>query len=102
MHGVGLFFILKSIIDVPFILFWLIPGIVSVSIVLGMVVLISPGGLGVREGLIVLLLSPFVVSSMGIIFSVIARLLLSLVELVLAGFFEIIVKRKKIFRLMSR
>jgi len=102
IHGIGLFFLLKAIIDVPFVLFWLLPGIVSLSIVLGMLVLISPGGLGIREGIIVLLLSPFVVGSVAVVFSILARLLLSVVEAVLAGLFELIVKRKKIFRLLSR
>lgn len=102
IHGIGLFFLLKSIIEIPFVLFWLIPGIVSASIVFGMIVLLAPGGLGIREGLIVLLLSPFVISNIAILFSVLARLLLSVVEVILLGIFYIVKKRKKIIRFLFK
>jgi glycosyltransferase 2 family protein len=87
--GIGTFFLLISFIQVPISLIYILPGILALSIVLGMLMILSPGGLGIREGLLVLLLTPYMPVELAILFSLISRILLTLIEAGLALYFEI-------------
>jgi len=87
--GIGTFFLLISFIQAPLSLIIILPGIFALSIVLGMLMILSPGGLGIREGLIVLFLTPYMPVELAILFSLISRILLTLIEAGLALYFEI-------------
>jgi uncharacterized membrane protein YbhN (UPF0104 family) len=66
-----------SIQDAPF-----IGGIFALSLVIGWVVIIAPGGLGVREGALAILLSPLFSPALGNVIALASRLWLTGVELV--------------------
>jgi glycosyltransferase 2 family protein len=102
IQGIAIYLFAKSIIEIPSELFIVIPGIFSISIVLGMVILIAPGGLGIREGLIVLLLTPFISAGPAIMLSLTSRILLTVSETGLALLFEILNKKNKIKNLIYK
>ena len=89
IQGIGMYLFAKSFLPTSPLLIYIIPGVYALSIVLGMLMIIAPGGLGIREGLIVLLLAPFMPTTLIILFSLTSRILLTLIEIVLAIIFEI-------------
>ncbi len=61
-------------------------GITLISWFLGFVSFLTPSGLGVREGIVVLLASPYLSTTDAIVYAVVSRVVLTLLELiVLAG-----------------
>lgn len=61
-------------------------GITLLSWFLGFVSFITPSGLGVREGIVVLLAIPYLTTTDAIVFSVVSRVILTFIELIiLAG-----------------
>ncbi len=63
-----------------------IPMVISISVLagtLGFLAFFSPAGLGVREGVYLLLLSPFIGSEMAVLTAVCLRLLQTLIDLVM-------------------
>ncbi len=84
--GHSLFFIIKSIYpQIAYSLIFIISGIFAASWALGYISFLTPGGLGVREGIMVLLLYPYLPNALATIVPIIIRLLTILTELVLAA-----------------
>ncbi len=85
LHGLAFFIILNSFSQLNFELYPIVTGAYYLASLVGVIAIFSPGGLGVREGVLFILL-PLVVNSQIVVISVILMRLLSLSsELLLAG-----------------
>jgi hypothetical protein len=84
-YGCAFFFTVRSLyaIDVSHVL--LLSGSLAVAWVGGMVSFIAPNGLGVREGLLVLLLAPVIPAPQAMAAALVFRLLSTVVELSFGG-----------------
>jgi len=69
-------------------------GIYVFSVVVGVVSVISPGGLGVREGVLSVLLSAYMPTHTAIYISIVSRIWFTLVELGMVLFFLLWRKQK--------
>lgn len=68
------FFLLKSLADVPFQFYFSFVSIAAFTFIAGMLVVISPSGIGVREGLFFLFLKPFIGAPLALAFTATSRL----------------------------
>jgi len=81
LFGLGFFFVIRSLTNLSV---FYIPHMISIFIVsylVGFLSMITPGGLGVREGLLAALLTPYVSMPVAIMVAFIARLWLTAAEL---------------------
>ncbi len=83
--GVGFFCLVNSIISFPFSRLFLVAGFYILASVLGLVVFFAPGGLGIREGILVLFLKNYLLVDTSILISVLARIWSILGELIAVG-----------------
>ncbi|MBT3985321.1 flippase-like domain-containing protein [archaeon] len=90
IDAMAIYFLFRSITPLPYDIIYVLPGIVGISTVAGVLAIVAPGGVGVREGALVLLLSPFVGAPMAILLSLVSRLWYVIAEVLFAGFFGII------------
>lgn len=81
-YGVGFFFLVDSVTDVSLIQLPALVGFFALSHVIGFISFLSPGGLGVREGVLTYLLSLYMPLPIATITAVIARVWLLMGELV--------------------
>ncbi|MBL7056801.1 flippase-like domain-containing protein [Candidatus Woesearchaeota archaeon] len=81
--GLALYFLIKGIGPVSFNFIFALTGLFAISWSVGLISLITPSGLGVREGVFGFLLSFYFPLSVAMIISFLARIFLSLVELFL-------------------
>lgn len=93
--GLGFFYLINSLIHLPFQNLLSIVGIYVLAGVLGFVAFFAPSGLGVREGVLVLFLQPYFPLNIAILISLLARVWTILAELSLAGGFYLLEKVKK-------
>ena len=84
-QGFGLYFLTLSFYPVGLRALAVFPGAYSVSWILGLLVLIAPGGLGVREGIFALLLNPILPGALNIVASLLSRIWITVSELLLFG-----------------
>lgn len=63
-------------------------GITLLAWFLGFINFLTPSGLGVREGVVVLLLAPYISTTDAIVFAVVSRVLLTLIEAVTLAVFN--------------
>ena len=85
LHGLAFFIILNSFSQLNIELYPIVTGAYYLASLVGVIAIFSPGGLGVREGVLLILL-PLMVNSQIVVISVILMRLLSLSsELFLAG-----------------
>lgn len=85
LHGLALFLLLRVFSPMGFELYPMVTGAYYMAALVGMFAFFAPGGLGVREGLLFLILS-FVADSQSVVLSAaIMRLLTLCSELILAG-----------------
>lgn len=73
MAGIGFGLLLSSISTVSAGLWLLLPGVLSISWVLGLLAFVTPAGLGVREGAMVLLLAPYLPAPLPAVLALLAR-----------------------------
>jgi uncharacterized membrane protein YbhN (UPF0104 family) len=80
VQGSGFFFLVRSLADVPG--GWLpkMVGIFSASWIAGFLSLVTPGGLGVREGVMALLLGMYLPPSVSAVISILSRIWITLGE----------------------
>ena len=90
--GTAFFFLIRSLIVIPKILLPVIIGIYSISSIMGSFSFLTPAGLGVKEGVLSLLLSFYIPLSIAILVSLLERVLTIVIELFRAAII-IIVKR---------
>ncbi len=83
--GVGFYFFVDSVSPVApqYILF--LTGALAISSTLGLVAIFAPGGLGVREGALVYLLSLMMATPTAVIVSILTRIWMTLIEIGLIG-----------------
>lgn len=84
--GAGFYLFLSATAESPAGSFWPVVGISAAGYVAGFLVLLVPGGIGVREGVYALLLSLYLPGSLAAAVAVLSRVWLTAVELVVAGF----------------
>jgi hypothetical protein len=84
--GTAFYLMVRSIYPVPLSLLPVLAGIVNVSATVGFLVLIAPGGLGVREGVLAFLLSLYLPAPVAVTISLASRVWLTLAELLGLGF----------------
>jgi len=83
--GVGFYLFVDSVYPVPpqYILF--LTGALAISSTIGLIALFAPGGLGVREGALVYLLSSVMATPVAVIVSILTRIWMTLIEIGLVG-----------------
>ena len=89
LQGMGLFFVLNSLSPVDFRYFLIITGIYEVAGLIGIAAVFAPSGIGVREGVLFLVLPAFIPMPAVIIGTIAMRLIATTTELFLAGVFVI-------------
>jgi hypothetical protein len=83
--GIGFYLFIDSVYSVPVGSILYLTGALACSSILGLIALFAPGGLGVREGALVYLLSFTMPGSVAVILSVLTRLWMTLIEIGLIG-----------------
>ncbi len=93
--GVGFYFFVDSVYPVApqYILF--LTGALAISSTLGLIAIFAPSGLGVREGVLVYLLSLMMPVSVAVIISISTRLWMTLIEIGLIGMVYLIDRYQK-------
>lgn len=86
-QGIGFYFLIKSFYPVEFASFLPLMGTYTISWVIGFLSLITPGGLGVREGIMGFLLKFYLPVSIAIIATLLARIWITIGELIFFGIF---------------
>jgi hypothetical protein len=93
--GVGFYLFINSVFSIPAGNMLYLTGAMAFSTILGLVSLFAPGGLGVREGVLVYLLSFTIPGSIAVVLSILTRLWMTLVEIGLIGVIYLISQFKK-------
>lgn len=83
IEGLAFFFLINSIISVPLYAMIGVAGAYILAAMSGAVVFFAPAGLGIREGILVLILQFYLPLSIAVLISLIARIWASLVEIIL-------------------
>lgn len=83
--GIAFYFLINSTTFIALSKIPLLAGSFSISATIGAMALFVPGGLGVREGVLALLLSNFFPTSLAILLSVLSRIWISFGEFILVG-----------------
>lgn len=89
---IGFYFVINAIYPMPISKIFTLSATYTLSWMTGFVVIFAPGGLGVREGMMTLLLSPILPAPLAIAISFIARIWITLFEIVIF-FVGLLVKR---------
>jgi uncharacterized membrane protein YbhN (UPF0104 family) len=85
VQSLGFYFLILSFHSMDWRAVAVLPGAYSLSWILGVVVLVAPGGLGVREGVFALLLGPVIPGALNVVASLLSRIWITLSELLLLG-----------------
>lgn len=83
--GLGFFFVVRSLVGVPFSLVPEMAAIFTISYLAGFLAIFTPNGLGVRESLLTVLLSAYMPMPVAIITAAVARVWLTVAELLCIG-----------------
>ena len=83
--GLGFYFFVDSVFPVApqYILF--LTGALAISSILGLIAIFAPSGLGVREGVLIYLLSFMMATPVAVIISILTRIWMTLIEIGLIG-----------------
>jgi glycosyltransferase 2 family protein len=93
--GIGFYFFVDSVFTVSSRHVLILTGALAISSTLGLIALFAPSGLGVREGVLVSLLSLIMPSPVAVILSVLTRLWMTFIEIGLIGVVYLVDKLKK-------
>jgi len=93
--GMGFYFFVDSIVPSPFGKSLFLTGALAISHILGLFVIVAPGGLGVREGVLVYFLSWMIPGPVAVILSILSRLWMTLIEIGLIGVIYLIHRFRK-------
>jgi hypothetical protein len=96
IEGTGFFFLVNAIVPLSFYAMIGVIGAYVLSVVSGAVALFAPAGLGVREGILVLILQFYLPFSIAVLISLVARIWVSLVEVILLSGIYLISQIRKI------
>ena len=92
LHGLGLYFTFLSLTNIPVSFYLTITGVYYAAGLIGLFAFFAPGGIGVREGIMLIVLPQFIAEPVVILGAILIRLIMILVELFLAGISVIIEK----------
>ena len=92
--GIGFYVFVDSIFPVPITHLMFLSGALALSSILGLLALFAPSGLGVREGVLVYLLTYMMPGSVAVIVSVATRLWMTVIEIGLIGVVYLLHKLK--------
>ncbi len=87
LQGMGLFLVLRSMDPVQWSSYLLVVGTYQAAGLIGMAAFFAPGGIGVREGVLLVVLSTFISAPVVIVGAIIIRLINTVTELLMAGLF---------------
>ncbi|MBW2614755.1 MAG: flippase-like domain-containing protein [Deltaproteobacteria bacterium] len=87
LHGMGLFLVLNSFSSVSFAYFLIIAGSYEAAGLIGLAAVFAPSGIGVREGILFLVLPAFIPKPSVIVSVIAIRLLNTIAEVFLTGVF---------------
>ena len=93
--GIGFSLFIHSVFTISSESFLFLTGALAISSTLGLLALFAPSGLGVREGVLVYLLSSIMPTSVAVILSVLTRLWMTLIEIGLIGVVYLLNKFRK-------
>jgi len=93
--GVGFYVFVDSVWNISFEHILFLTGALAISSILGLLALFAPSGLGVREGVLVYLLSSIMPTSVAVILSVLTRLWMTFIEIGLIGVVYLLDKFRK-------
>ncbi len=88
--GLGLFLALNSLSPVDVRYYFAVTGSFWSAVLIGIAAVFAPSGIGVREGVLMLVLPAFVSRPTVMVGAILMRLVMTAVELFLAGFFSLI------------
>lgn len=96
--GIGFYLFVDSVFAVSPEHLLILTGALAISSTLGLVALFAPSGLGVREGVLVYLLSAIMPSAVAVIVSVLTRLWMTFIEIGMIGVVYLLdrLRRKKV------
>jgi len=83
LFGFCFLIFIKSITPAPFEIYFGVTGAFAGSVTIGFLAFFTPGGIGVREGLLVALLSPYFSAPVATLIALLSRLWVTLAELLL-------------------
>jgi len=83
--GIGFYLFVTSLFPVPANHVLFLTASLAISSTLGLIALFAPGGLGIREGALVYLLSFLMPGSVAVIVSVLTRIWMTVIEIALIG-----------------
>jgi uncharacterized membrane protein YbhN (UPF0104 family) len=83
--GVGFYLFVTSFVPVSSNHILFLTASLAISSTLGLIALFAPGGLGIREGVLVYLLSNLIPGSVAVILSVLTRIWMTVIEITLIG-----------------
>lgn len=92
IHGMALYIILNMFDQLPFALYPAVTGSYYMAGLIGIFAFFAPGGLGVREGILFLMLSSYIDTGAVVLGATLMRLLTLIAELFLAGCFSLAAK----------
>ncbi|MCK5832987.1 flippase-like domain-containing protein [bacterium] len=92
LHGLGLFMVLCSLSPISFAFYLPITSIYFAAGIVGLLAVFVPAGLGVREGVMMLVLPLIVDKPIVIVGVILSRMVLTLSEISLAGIFTVLDK----------
>jgi len=93
--GIGFYLFVDSVFAVQPDYVLIVTGALAISSTLGLVALFAPSGLGIREGVLVYLLSAIMPSAVAVVVSVLTRLWMTFIEIGLVGVVYLISKLQK-------
>jgi len=89
LHGMGLFFVLNSFSSVNFDYFLTITGIYYAAGLIGLAAVFAPSGIGIREGVLFIVLPAFIPKPAVIVGAISIRLITTAAEIFLTGVFVV-------------
>ncbi|MCD6501249.1 hypothetical protein J7L01_01475, partial [bacterium] len=95
LHGMGLFFVLNSLAALSFSHYLTVTGVYYAAGLVGFFAVFAPAGIGVREGILMLVLPQFIPEPVVIVGAILMRLVITAAELFLAGASVVIEKIAK-------
>ena len=86
LYFLGLALIIFSIVELPASVLPILVGIFCLANVVGFLTLFAPAGIGVREGILLLVLGPLVGAGMASVIAILARLIQTVADIFSAVF----------------
>ncbi len=83
--GISIYFLTRSFYPVTIASIPVITGIWAISVLMGFMIFILPGGIGAREGMLIFLLSFLIPAHVALLVAIFSRILLTILEIAFIG-----------------